>query len=108
MSRVAELAARREALLLQSAELRMRLAAHGDELEHSLGRVERGVSLMRSVTSKPLLLSLGAGLLFSIGPLRAFKWVSRGLFVTSLARRAYGLFAARRRSRPDTTDLEAF
>jgi hypothetical protein len=113
MNRVAELAARRESLLERSANLRAQLADHGEDLEHSLHKVDRGIHLARSVTAQPLLLAAGAGLLFTLGPVRAFQWVSRGLFVTSLARRAFGMFAAhRQRSKlaynDDNTDEAAF
>lgn len=113
MNRVAELAARRESLLLRSASLRAQLADHGDELEQSLHKVDRGIHVVRSITARPLLLTVGAGLLMTLGPVRAFQWVSRGLFVTSLARRAFGLLAAhRQRSRlgydDDDTDEAAF
>jgi hypothetical protein len=93
MSRVAELRARREALLLRSATLRMQLVMHGDELEHAAVRVDRGISFARMLTAKPVVLLAGAGLLLSIGPGRVFRWISRGLFLTSVARRAYGILA---------------
>ena len=99
MSRVAELEARRDALLLRSAALRSQLVTHGDELEQALVRVDRGLSVVRAVSARPLLLTAGAGLLLTIGPLRAFKWISRGLFVASMAKRAYGLLATHQRER---------
>jgi hypothetical protein len=93
---VAELAARREALLVRSGVLRERLVECGQQLDESLTRVERGVGMLRSMASKPLLLAAGAGLLFAARRGGILKWVSRGLLVTSIARRVSGLFGRRR------------
>jgi hypothetical protein len=99
VSRVAELRARRDLLLLRSDSLRRQLVRHGEELEGAFSSVDRGINLVRAVSGRPLVLAAGAGVLFALGPRKALHWVSRGLFFTSMARRAFGLLAARR-SRP--------
>lgn len=104
MSRVAELAARRDNLLLRSAALRRDLEHHTAELDRSFGSVDRGIGIVRNLTSRPLLMAGGAALLMTLGPRNALKWVSRGLLVTSVVRRAYGLYAATRRPRDDPHD----
>jgi hypothetical protein len=97
MSRVAELAARRDGLLLRSAALRVQLQQQTDDIDYSLRRIDRGIGLVRrAFSSRPLLLAAGAGLLVTLGPRKAFRWVSRGLLMTSVARRAYGLYTAMR------------
>ncbi len=104
MSRVAELRARREALLARSTGLRRQLVAHGTDLEHSMGRIDRGIRMARSLRAKPIVLAVGAAVLFALGPRRALGWVSRAMFFASLARRATGLIAASRNSRRHRTD----
>lgn len=104
MSRVAELAARRDGLLLRSAALRREFTHHTAELDHCLRRVDRGIGMVRNLTSRPLLLAGGAALLLALGPAKAFRWVSRGLLVTSFVRRAYGFYASRRVRRDDPDD----
>jgi len=96
VSRVAELRARREGLLTRSAALRAEMADHGYQLEEAMTPVDRGVNLIRTVSSKPVMVAAGASLLFALGPRRTLGWVSRGLFYVSLARRAFGFLAERR------------
>ena len=92
MSRASELALRRQNLLLRSAALRGELIEHTDELEHAFARIERGIGLVRNLSGRPMLLAGGAALLLTLGPRKAFRWLSRGLLVTSVVRRAFGLF----------------
>ncbi|MET0290750.1 MAG: YqjK family protein [Steroidobacteraceae bacterium] len=101
MSRVEELRERRESLIARSAGLRRQLVEYGNDLEDSLTRVDRGIRTVRSLSAKPLVLAAGGALLFALGPRRAMAWISRGLFFTSIAKRAYGLIAARRNHRRD-------
>jgi hypothetical protein len=96
MSRVAALAARREALLARSGALRERLNACGRDLDESVAGIERGVRFARSVMSRPVLLVAGAALLVALRPKSLFGWVSRGLFVGSLVKKADTLISARR------------
>ncbi len=108
MSRVAELEARRNGLLLRSAALREELVHHTVELDHAFHRVDRGIGLVRKLSSRPMILAGGAALLFALGPRRAFSWISRGLLVTSVARRAYALYSATRAARREDPHEQLF
>jgi hypothetical protein len=105
VNRVAELRARRDALLERSATLRQQLVADGNELEGALSQVDRGISLVRNLHLRPIALAAGAGLLFALGPGRVLRWVTRGLMFTSVARRAFGLLAEARRARRASPEL---
>lgn len=104
MSRIAELAARRAAIVERSSLLRARMIECSQDFERSMAGVERGVRVVRKTFAKPLLLAAGAGLLFWLRPRKLFAWASRGLFVVSLARRVRRLLSLRvsfRKSRRD-------
>lgn len=108
MSRVAELEARRKGLLLRSAALRAELVQHTAELDHAFHRIDRGIGLVRNFAARPMLLAGGAALLLTLGPRKAFRWISRGLLLTSVARRAYGLLGLMRSARREDPHEQLF
>jgi hypothetical protein len=87
MNRREQLARRRAELIARSARLRAELAVEGARIGDRFGLVDRGITLMRAVTRQPLLLAAGAGLLLTLKPLRAVKWVARAALLVSVARR---------------------
>lgn len=108
MSRVAELAARRDGLLLRSAALRQQLQVHTDELGVACGRIDRGIGIARRLSSRPMVLAAGGALLLALGPFRAFRWISRGLLVTSAVRRGWAMYSALRSARSAYDDQHLF
>jgi hypothetical protein len=90
MDRSKQLARRRAELVARSARLRGNLAIDGARISSRLGLVDRGIALARAATRQPLLLAAGAGLLLTLRPLRAMKWVARGALLFSIARRVLG------------------
>ena len=108
MSRVAELAARRDGLLLRSAALRLQLQQQTEDLSYACTRIDRGIGIARRLSSRPMLLAAGAALLVTLGPRKALRWVTRGLLMTSVVRRGWALFAALRPPRPAYDDHQLF
>jgi hypothetical protein len=108
MSRVAELAARRDGLLLRSAALRQQLQVQTEELAQACSRIDRGIGVARRLSSRPMMLAAGAALLYTLGPAKAFRWISRGLLVTSVVRRGLALYSALRPARTAYDDHHLF
>ena len=85
--RQGQLAERRAELLARSALLRDRVSAQGANLRASVGGIDRGISMLRAATARPLLLAGAVAALVILKPSRAFKWIARAALVTSLLRR---------------------
>ncbi|MEP7312219.1 MAG: YqjK family protein [Pseudomonadota bacterium] len=85
--RQSDLAERRDRLLARSAELRDRIAGQGADLRSSVESIDKGIGVVRALTTRPLVLTAAAAALFILKPARAFKWIARGALVTSLLRR---------------------
>lgn len=103
MSRIAELAARRAAIVERSSLQRARMIECGLVFAQSMTGVERGVRIVRKLASKPLLLVLGAGAgagaLFLFRPRRILALASQGLFVAGLVQRTLRFVAERKARR---------
>lgn len=106
MSRRAELAARRDALVARSAELREQLAADGAGLRVALGRWDRLIGKVRSVATRPVLLAAAAGLVFILKPARLLRWAGRGMVLVSMYRKFSGLLAMAAASRRSQSSRE--
>jgi len=86
--RQGQLAERRAELIARSAQLRDRVSGQGANLRASFQGVDRGISMLRAATARPLLLAGAFAALVVLKPGRAFKWIARAALVTSLVRRA--------------------
>jgi YqjK-like protein len=60
-------------------------------IEQQLGGVDRGVTVVRNLVSKPALIVGGVALLALIGPRRVLRWLSRGAMFVATARRVMQL-----------------
>ena len=91
-SRVAELAMRRQMLVLRSERLREDLVADQFAIRQSLGGIDRAVSVARGFGSPLVLLGVGAMALSAMRKVRSVTWGVRALMLVSLARKALTLF----------------
>lgn len=79
---------RREQLQLKAAAQRTELAQIGDDLQRRLYHTDRVIDVAKRLTSTPLLLAAGLGLLAILGPTGLVRWSSRALLLISGVRRA--------------------
>jgi hypothetical protein len=100
MSRIRELQERRERLRLRSEELRAEFGKDEQVLEEYLSGFDRATAIGRQLLSPPVLIAGGALALTFLRPARVFGWVTRGLVLVSLARRALGFVQAFRSRTP--------
>src|ERR1044072_132156 len=73
-------------LLARIAVQRQQLAETAEEIEHELGRVDRGLAVVRRVLRHPALIGGAIAVVALIGPRRLMRWSSRGLMFYSTAR----------------------
>jgi YqjK-like protein len=73
-------------LLARIAVQRRQLGETAEEIEHELGRVDRGVAAIRRVLSSPILIGGAIGIVALLGPRRLLRWSSKGLMLYSTAR----------------------
>ena len=73
-------------LLARIAVQRRQLAEGAEEIEHELGRVDRGVAAIRRVLSSPALIGGAIAVVALVGPRRLLRWSTRGLMMYSTAR----------------------
>jgi YqjK-like protein len=108
-----QLATRRAKLVARSTAQRALLTQQAADLGHSLGGVERGISVARHLTARPLLLGAAAAALLIVRPGRAIKWIGRGALITSMIRKGLGFLqenpglvaSLRRRTSNERTDV---
>jgi hypothetical protein len=91
-SRVAELAMRRQMLVLRSERLREELVAEQFAIRQSLGGVDRALSIARGFGSPLLLLGVGAMALRAMRKVRSVTWGVRALMLVSVAKKALTVF----------------
>jgi len=86
---LAELAARREALIAEAARQRAAAAVATAGIRHGLRFAERALWLVRYVGRKPLVAAVVAGCVAALirRPGRALRWLDYGLSAYSLVRR---------------------
>lgn len=82
-----QLALRRESLRARSAVQRHHLGNTTAEIEEHLGGLDRGIGMVRSVVSNPVLIAAAISLVVLIGPRRLLGWAGRGALLWSAARR---------------------
>ena len=73
-------------LLARIAIQRQQLGETAEEIEHELGRVDRGVAAIRRVLSSPVLIGGAIAIVALVGPRRLLRWSSKGLMLYSTAR----------------------
>jgi hypothetical protein len=98
-SRTAELALRRQRLILRSERLREEIRDQGSALKARLTRVDQIVAFVRRFGSKSALTALVSAVAYFAGPRRPMRFLGRGLIWVSMAKRAlnlYRLFVSRR------------
>jgi hypothetical protein len=81
-----QLSAHHSNLLARIAVQRQELAETAEEIEHELGRLDRGVAAIRRVLSNPVLIGGAIAVVALIGPRRLLRWSSKGLMLYSTAR----------------------
>jgi hypothetical protein len=101
ITRIDQLAARREALITEAHAQRAQAADVGAEIRAGLGFVDRGTAFLRSLRRKPLAVAVGlaAATLLIARSRAAVKWLGYGLTVYTLLRRVRHLLSAS--TRPD-------
>ena len=73
-------------LLARIAVQRRHLAETSEEIEHELGRVDRGIAAVRRVLSSPALIGGAIAVVALVGPRRLLRWSTKGLMFYSTAR----------------------
>ena len=73
-------------LLARIAVQRQQLGETAEEIEHELGRVDRGLAVVRRVLSSPVLIGGAIAVVALVGPRRLIRWGTRGLMLYSSAR----------------------
>jgi len=73
-------------LLARIAVQRRQLAETAEEIEHDLGRVDRGVAAIRRVLSSPVLICGAVAIVALVGPRRLLRASTKGLMLYSTAR----------------------
>jgi hypothetical protein len=81
-----QLHAQHSNLLARIAVQRQQLGETAQEIEHELGRVDRGLAAVRRVLSSPVLICGAIGVVALIGPRRLARWSTKGLMLYSTAR----------------------
>ena len=73
-------------LLARIAVQRRKLGDTAEEIEHELGRVDRGIAAVRRVLRSPALIGGAIAVVALVGPRRLLRWSTRGLMMYSTAR----------------------
>jgi hypothetical protein len=81
-----QLSAHHSNLLARCAVQRRQLAESAEEIEHELGRVDRGLAAVRRVLRHPAMIGSAVAIVALVGPRRLLRWATRGLMWYSTAR----------------------
>jgi hypothetical protein len=73
-------------LLARVAVQRQALAESAQEIEHELGRLDRGVAIARRVLRHPAMIGGAVAVVVLLGPRRLLRWATNGLMLYSTAR----------------------
>jgi hypothetical protein len=73
-------------LLARVAVQRRQLGESAEEIEHELGRVDRGVAVVRRVLRHPAMIGGAIAVVALVGPRRLLRWATNGLMLYSSAR----------------------
>jgi hypothetical protein len=81
-----QLSARHSNLLARCAVQRRQLAESAEEIQHELGRLDRGLEAVRRVLRSPALIGGAIAVVALVGPGRLLRLATRGLMLYSTAR----------------------
>ena len=81
-----QLSAHHSNLLARCAVQRRQLGESAEEIEHELGRVDRGVAVVRRVLRHPAMIGGAVAVVALIGPRRLLRLATNGLMWYSTAR----------------------
>jgi hypothetical protein len=82
-----QLSAQHSNLLARSAVQRRQLGESAAEIEHELGRLDRGLEVVRRVLRSPAVIGGAIAVVALLGPRRLLRWGTNGLMWYSTARR---------------------
>jgi hypothetical protein len=81
-----QLSAHHSNLLARCAVQRRQLGESAEEIEHELGRVDRGLAAVRRVLRHPAMIGGAVAVVALVGPRRLLRWTTSGLMWYSTAR----------------------
>ena len=81
-----QLSAHHSNLLARCAVQRLQLGESAEEIEHELGRVDRGLAAVRRVLRHPVMIGGAVAVVALVGPRRLLRWATSGLMWYSTAR----------------------
>jgi hypothetical protein len=81
-----QLSAHHSNLLARCAVQRRQLGESAEEIEHELGRVDRGLAAVRRVLRHPAMIGGAVAVVALVGPRRLLRWATKGLMWYSTAR----------------------
>jgi hypothetical protein len=81
-----QLSAHHSNLLARCAVQRRQLGESAEEIEHELGRVDRGLAAVRRVLRHPVMIGGAVAVVALVGPRRLLRWATSGLMWYSTAR----------------------
>ena len=70
-------------LLARCAVQRRQLGESAEEIEHELGRVDRGLAAVRRVLRSPAMIGGAVAVVALVGPRRLLRWGTSGLMLYS-------------------------
>jgi hypothetical protein len=73
-------------LLARCAVQRQQLGESAEEIEHELGRVDRGIAAVRRVLRSPAMIGGAIAVVALVGPRRLMRWGTKGLMLYSTTR----------------------
>jgi hypothetical protein len=82
-----QLVAHHSNLRARCAVQRQHLGETADQIEGQLSRVDRGISIARSIVRRPVMIVAGVALIALLGPKRLLRWAGRGAILYSTTRR---------------------
>lgn len=82
-----ELAARRDALIAQSAIEREQLKGLAGEIKQRLAGIDQGIEIVRTVVKKPTVIAGAIALVSFIGPRRLLRAATRSVMFIATGRR---------------------
>lgn len=95
MSRLEELAAKRQALQLRCAVEREELRYRHAEVDAQLRTADRLINVARGVVRHPILVGAAVAGVALIGPLKIVRWASQSMLLWTAVRRLAGYFFSR-------------
>ena len=81
-----QLSAHHSHLLARCAVQRQQLGESAEDIEHELGRLDRGLEAVRRVLRSPAMIGGAIAVVALVGPRRLLRWTTKGLMLYSTAR----------------------